>query len=110
MKNWDLRNFFCVIAIGVLITIASMRALEASEDRSFECLEANEVVEFITLGRDAKVPAPEIYRMLTQIGGWPPEETNRWIVMIYYQFPNKSLGWLSSSFLGWCMKGEGEAA
>jgi len=94
-------TWITVALIVVVIYIAPARA-EVSSELHDACLRGEWMVDVIHHAREGDIPPDYVLDWLVR-KGHNSEIISNFIIMIYYQFPDKDLAFLSSDFLDWCL-------
>jgi len=101
--NWlsKILTWLTAALIALAIFIAPVRATVSDELRD-ACFRGEEMVQLIYNARENNVTPEYVFSWLVN-RGYDAVTIQNFVVMVYYQHPDKDLGWLTSDFLKWCL-------
>jgi hypothetical protein len=86
-------TWITIALIAVVIYISPARANVSDELRD-ACFRGEEIVQLLH--------SEYVFSWLVN-RGYDPVTIQNFVIMVYYQHPDKDLGWLTSDFLKWCL-------
>jgi hypothetical protein len=94
-------TWITIALIAVVIYISPARANVSDELRD-ACFRGEEIVQLLHSARENNVTPEYVFSWLVN-RGYDPVTIQNFVIMVYYQHPDKDLGWLTSDFLKWCL-------
>jgi len=94
-------TWITIALIAVVIYISPARA-DVSDELRDACFRGEEMVELLHHARENGVPANYAFSWIVN-QGYDANTIGNFVVMVYFQHPDKDLGWLTSDFLKWCL-------
>ena len=101
--NWlsKILTWLTAALIALAIFVAPVRATVSDELRD-ACFRGEEIVQLLHSARENNVTPEYVFSWLVN-RGYDAATIQNFVIMVYYQHPDKDLGWLTSDFLKWCL-------